>query len=509
MDIKKAKRFQKARIITQIVITTLFFFLFLDLKIIGFDNIEYASLFFYLDPLILISNYLATGKILSVLLFSLIPFFLTLILGRFFCGWVCPMGALNQFFSWIFRKSNKRKLINKQGLRIKYYVLIILLISTLLGANFVGWLDPFSILTRSMSTITPATENLLLKTVTNEKVYKQTAFQEFIKEEIVSDDMRTSSQPFLIGGLFIVLLLMNYYHRRFFCNVLCPLGAIYGLLARVGFLKLTTNTSCNSCKACSKECTYNGNPDDAFIKSECMLCFNCMTDCPTTSIEISIKPLKKVQQTQVDLGRRRILGSLAAGIALASLPGAALLAKPKAKHSFLRPPGAIKEEDFIDQCMRCGQCIQSCPTGFIQPSLLEGGIAGLWTPIVNAQAGSCNWECNECTSVCPTNALEKLTLKQKQQFKIGTAIIDKNRCYTYADGINCTLCYDACPTPEKAILYRKVDVWNYQGKKVNINQIYIDPELCTGCGICENICPRHDAAGIIISADDEIRDLII
>jgi len=419
------------------------------------------------------------------------------------------MGALNQFFSWLFRKSNRKKTIHKKGLRIKYYILFILLVSTFFGANLTGWLDPFSLLTRSVATLTPATENMLLKTLTNENTYNQTEVQNFVKEEIISKNTRTSSQPFLIGALFIFLLMMNYYHRRFFCNYVCPLGALYGLFARIGFLRLNTSSSCNSCKACKKECTYNGNPDDGFIKSECLVCFNCMIDCPTSSVEISIKSVKGKKQEKVDLGRRKVLGSIAAGVALASLPGAALLAKPKARHAFLRPPGAIKEEDFVDQCMRCGQCVQSCPTAFIQPAILETGIGGLWTPILNAQAGSCSWDCNECTSVCPTNAIEKLTLKQKQQFKIGTAIIDKNRCYTYVDGINCTVCYDACPTPEKAILFRKVELWNYQGVEVNINQIYVDPEPCIGCGICENLCPRDDAAGIIITADDEIRNLDI
>ncbi|MEI6051016.1 MAG: 4Fe-4S dicluster domain-containing protein, partial [Bacteroidota bacterium] len=161
------------------------------------------------------------------------------------------------------------------------------------------------------------------------------------------------------------------------------------------------------------------------------------------------------------------------------------------------------EHTFLDYCQRCSQCVQACPTGFIQPAISQAGIAGVWTPVVNAQSGYCEWSCNKCTQVCPSGAIEKLTLKRKQEFKIGIAVIDKDRCYTYADGYNCSVCHDGCPIPQKAIRYRETETWNYQGRKVNVKQIYVDPDRCTGCGICENVCPRTDAPGIFITAQDE------
>lgn len=174
--------------------------------------------------------------------------------------------------------------------------------------------------------------------------------------------------------------------------------------------------------------------------------------------------------------------------------------------TFHTPPGAIKEEKFVDKCIRCGQCIQSCPTNFIQPSLTKAGFEGLWTPIADCEKSYCKFDCNKCTTVCPTGAIEELSVKEKQEFKIGTAIIDKNRCFTYADGFNCTVCYDNCPTKEKAIQFKEVKMWNYKGRQVNVKQIYVLPDACIGCAICQQVCPREDDPGIIMTPDGETRE---
>ena len=184
-----------------------------------------------------------------------------------------------------------------------------------------------------------------------------------------------------------------------------------------------------------------------------------------------------------------------------------VISKKKSRRQFMRPPGALKETDFLDKCTRCGQCTQSCPTSFIQPAFFESGFEGLWTPVLDASAGYCLYECTKCVQVCPTEALKKMSLQEKKIFKLGTAVVNKTKCYTYADGMNCTKCEEVCPTPDKAIKFRKEEVWNFQGKRKVINQIYVQPDLCNGCGICEYVCPRHDEPGIFVTAEDEIREL--
>jgi polyferredoxin len=513
MKANTGKTIQRVRIFVQIFFTFLFFFLLLKSGQARTETFTFTDYFFYFDPLILILNFLATGKVLAIFLLSLIPLFLTLIFGRFFCGWVCPFGAINQFFSWLFRKSKKEKReADKRLLKLKYLILIAVIVSAIMGAHLGGWLDPFSILTRSTAiAVNPAVNHTIhqsLKTgATGESlpgkalapVYK------LAKKSVLTNKQRVYSQTVLVGLILVFLLMMNLYKRRFFCNYLCPLGALYGIVARFSIFNLKTNKECISCNACAKNCTYNGSPYKDYMKSECMTCFNCVPPCPKDAIDVSFGAPKKENRTTIDLGRRKIIGSTASGLVAAALPKTFIHSKSKI-HRFTRPPGSIKEKEFLSKCIRCGQCMQVCPTNFIQPALLEAGVEGIWTPILNPQTGYCEYECNKCTQVCPTKAIEALTIKEKKEFKIGTAVIDRNRCYTYADGYNCAVCEEHCPIPEKAIRFREVDTWNLEGKLVKVKQIYVVPDLCIGCGICENVCPRGDSPGILNSAEEESRE---
>ncbi len=489
----RSRTIQKSRIFFQAF--------FLVIFLIGFflpaisDNL--VEVFFWFDPLLLLMNFIAVKKIFYILLFSLIPLLLTLIFGRFFCGWVCPFGTINQFFTWLFRKSNrKRPGPGKAALNLKYLILIGLIVSGILGVHIWGWLDPFSLLTRSLSTLTSSVDYLAQKTSIVQK-----------GESVISDYQHVSVFPYLIAGLFFLFIGLNYYSKRFFCNVLCPLGAIYGLVARFGLRTLSTNDSCKTCVLCSKNCNYNSELDKDFSASECLVCYNCSTVCPKTAVETSFTISKREKTKKLDLGRRKVIGSVVSGIITAPLLKTTIDRVSK-KRLFIRPPGAVTESEFIENCMRCGQCVQSCPTSFIQPAFTEAGLEGLWTPIVNAKAGYCLFECTECTEVCPSEALKPLSLNEKKTFKIGTAIVDKNLCYTYSDGFTCTVCYDKCPTKEKAIKQREIEIWSFTGRLTKIKQIYIDPDLCTGCGICEYVCPRTDAPGIYITPADEQREKV-
>ncbi len=514
MQAKKGKQLQKIRIAVQVFFTVLFFYLLLAAGLSGAESFKYTDLFFYIDPLLLLVNSIATFKILPIFLLALIPVFLTLVFGRFFCGWVCPLGAINQFFSWIFRKKlqKEKKAPDKRLLRLKYALLVVILVSAVWGSHFAGWLDPFSLLTRSASTvISPsvnyAVEHSVKKGANPEDLVGKALapFYKFSKKTFLTQKQRAYSQSFLIGGIFFAILLLNLVRRRFFCNYLCPLGALYGLIARFSWFKLKLNDNCISCNACARNCTYNGSPYQDYMKSECLTCMNCVPDCPKDAVDTVFVLPGKENRPAVDLGRRRVVGSIAAGVFVGTLPKIALPVRSRL-HRFLRPPGSVPEKEFIAKCVRCGECMQVCPTNFIQPALLEAGVEGLWTPILNAQSGYCEFACNKCTQVCPTKAIEPLTVEDKKKFKIGTAVVDRDRCYTYADGYNCAVCEEHCPVPEKALRFREVELWNFEGKKVKVKQVYVVPDLCTGCGICENVCPRTDAPGIVMSAEEEQRE---
>ncbi|MEN8153963.1 MAG: 4Fe-4S dicluster domain-containing protein [Acidobacteriota bacterium] len=513
MSVKTNKK-KLLRIISQILFLVVFFYLLIRTGAAATESFVYSDYFFYFDPLLLIINFLATHTLAAIFLLSLIPVFLTLIFGRFFCGWICPMGTINHFFSWIFRrkKTSGVEVVEKKLLKLKYIILLFVIVMTIFGTNIGGWFDPFSLLTRSTTLVVNPSVNYLTET-TLKAGAKDTGIlakglkpvYNFAKEKVLPNKKRGYLQSVLIGIIFFLIIISNYYKRRFYCNYICPLGALYGLISKFSLLNLRVDTkSCKECNICSSGCTYNGSPFKDYLKSECMVCYNCEDDCTPDSITTEFR-FKGVERNKIDLGRRRMSGSIVSGIFLSSLPRISGVSISKT-HPFERPPGSVTEDEFLDKCIRCGECMQACPTNFIQPAFFETGIDGIWTPILEALTGYCEYECNRCTQVCPTNAIEKLTLEQKKEFKIGTAVIDKDRCYTYADGYNCAVCEEHCPVPEKAIRFREVDTWNFEGKLVKVKQIYVIPDLCIGCGICENVCPRSDAPGIINTSEEEQRE---
>ena len=146
-----------------------------------------------------------------------------------------------------------------------------------------------------------------------------------------------------------------------------------------------------------------------------------------------------------------------------------------------------------------------CPTGGLQPAWSEAGLEGLWTPRLVPRIGYCDYACNSCSQVCPTEAIEPLSIAQKQKVRIGLAAFDTNRCIPYAYGRDCMVCQEHCPIPTKAIYFLEVEVVDRNGQKRAIKQPRVDANLCTGCGICEHVCPFKDGPAVRVFSANESR----
>ncbi len=214
-----------------------------------------------------------------------------------------------------------------------------------------------------------------------------------------------------------------------------------------------------------------------------------------------------IDGSQIGLTRRSVLGAGLAGIGTALLFGVhPQSARKSFNPSLVRPPGSRAEDEFLEKCIRCGECMKVCPTNAIQPTLFEAGLEGLWSPILKMQTGFCEYECNLCTQVCPTEAITKIGLEAKKKVHIGTAFFDKNRCLPYAFAKTCIVCEEHCPTPKKAIWFEEIEVTNERGEKVTVKQPRINMDLCIGCGICENKCVIRDKPAVYVTSAGESRN---
>ena len=216
--------------------------------------------------------------------------------------------------------------------------------------------------------------------------------------------------------------------------------------------------------------------------------------------------IKPPKETKINLDRRTVVAAGAAGLFGALFVKVLPEAGGRNFHPVLvRPPGSLPESEFLSRCIRCGECMKVCPTNAIQPAVLQAGLEGNWTPVLNYNIGYCSYECTLCTQVCPTGAIQPITIEQKRKIKIGTAFFDRNRCLPYASQRSCIVCEEHCPIPKKAIWVELVEVTRRNGEKVTLKQPRVDLELCTGCGICQHSCPIADQKGIYVTSVGETR----
>ena len=507
---KKYKIIQSLRILTQILFFGLFFFLLLQTRFPGEDYIGKVESFFHFDPLLALTTLLASGTLYLSFILACITIILTLILGRVACGWVCPMGSIQQFFSFVFKRTKLHRPKHREDnyTAWKYLILIFILVSSLFTLNVVGLLDPFSFLYRSFVTgILPALNHVLSNFVGLVFSLNLPGISDSLIQFYETIDINhIFMQGLFLGFIFVGIILLNMTRERFWCRYLCPLGAFLGVMARWNILKIKIDMDkCTKCNLCNIQCETQAIPfpEEKWKSPECIYCFTCSSVCPTAAIDFKIG-LEPESIEAINLSRRRVLMTTFLG--LAAIPFFRLSpARSRASDKLIRPPGSIAEEKFLQKCIKCGECMKVCPTNGLQPASTEAGPEGIWTPVLVMKVGYCDYYCSLCTQVCPTGAIQELTIEAKNQIRMGTAWIDKNRCIPYKFGDNCIVCEEHCPVSPKAIKMLEVEAQLPDGSIKKPKAPFIDTETCTGCGICENKCPVVDAPAIYVTSIGESR----
>lgn len=463
------------------------------------------SLFFQLDPLAMFLTALAERVWLPGLGFTLATIAVTLIFGRVFCGWFCPLGATLDFLSWINPLGRKRPGRGREAdpsrwLLLKYGLLAVLAALALAGVQAIWFFDPLAIFVRTFSFnfnpwLNAGVDRLFawLLPAADFPGWMDTTYN-WLKEMVL--DVRSQVFPHagLVFWVFAAIAAAVLIRRRFWCRTLCPLGALLGLVSRWAWLRRDTG-GCNlACGACRDICRTNAiRSDNRYHPQECVMCMDCAVagkaGCPTGKTTFRFrrpgKPEAKQSPEAGPLTRAQFLGLLASGLVASQGCRKNAPASPAPAPAVLRPPASLPEGEFVQRCVRCGNCMKVCLTNVLQPSLWETGAAGIWTPRLEPSIAYCEYSCTLCGQVCPTSAIREITEEEKLRTRIGLAVVDRNRCLPWAEGTECLVCEEHCPIPEKAI--KREFFVNAHGQKVG--RPVVDPKLCVGCAICENKCP--------------------
>ncbi len=490
-----------------------------------------VRLFFEFDPLAALVNALATHALYRGLAWSLLIVLPVMFLGRFFCGWICPIGTVHHFFGnlqserkrgrqWI--ESNRYK----PWQRTKYAILVALLAAALCGSAIAGWFDPFSLLVRSLTlSILPAfnyAANAALTPLEHSPIGAVRA-PAAILHAVLSATVLNFRQPHfqlgaLLGLILIVLLALNLRVTRFWCRALCPLGALLGFAARWSILGLHKEAaSCDNCNRCLLHCQGGDDPIGTapWHKAECLLCLNCVDVCPQHSLRFRFFR-KRAEVAGPNLPRRKALAGLAAGLSAVPLLRAETAMGRSRNEHLIRPPGALEETEFLGRCIRCCECMKVCPNNALQPAFAEAGLEGLWTPVLAPRIGYCEPSCVLCSEVCPTGAIWNITPREKgwvvgvgqqnsQPVRLGTAFHDRSRCLPWALATDCVVCEEWCPVSPKAIDLEQVEVPDAAGNLKLLKQPHVDPSLCVGCGACEYACPLQEHPAVYVTSIGESR----
>lgn len=460
---------KKVRIILASIVFTLITLLFLDGSGLLHPYLGWLAKIQFL-PAVLALN---IGVIIALVA-------LTLLLGRIYCSVICPLGILQDLLARLNRKKN-RYTYSPALKWLRYTVLVVFVVLFVAGlGSIAGLIAPYSTFGRIIVT--------LAHPLTSSWVALALAF-----------------------GMLFLLALLAFLGGRTYCNTICPVGTVLGVLSRFSLMKMTIDTDkCKNCGKCAKNCKASclDAKNHSIDYSRCVVCGDCQSSCAFGAIHYrfagksGLSGISRTSGKNADTSRREFL--VGAGLAMASAAmaetklkvdgGLAVIEDKIAPERLtpLTPPGSLSARNLQQHCTACQLCISKCPNDVLRPST---DLAGLMQPVMSYENGYCRVECNACSSVCPTGAIRPITLATKSATQIGHAVWVAKNCVPVADGHECGNCARHCPSGAIQMVYP-------DGDESRAKVPVIDESRCIGCGACEYLCPARPFSAIYVEGHE-------
>ena len=448
---------------------------------------------------------------------------LTLLLGRIYCSVICPLGIMQDIIARLNRKKNRYSYSGEKRV-LRYAVLVVFVVLLVVG------LGAFAALLAPYSSYGKIAENLLRPVYLFGNNILASIAEHFNSYAFYHADVWIKSLPtFIIAAVsFVVIGYLAWRGGRTYCNTICPVGTVLSFFARFSLFKIYFDEDkCRKCSKCSKNCKascidYKNMTVDY---SRCVTCGNCLEQCSFDALHFGMRAKKKVERGErneeraekqgVDEGKRAfLLGAALAttGAAIAQVKkktdgGLAVIEDKEAPNRTtpITPPGSYSAKNMAQHCTACQLCVSECPNEVLRPST---DLMTLMQPTMSYERGYCRPECNRCSEVCPTGAIEPIKKEDKTSIQIGHAVWVKHQCIpvmTDADKdqetVECGNCARHCPTG--AILMVPLREDDEESPMVPT----VNAAKCIGCGACENLCPARPFPAIYVEGHEMHRVL--
>lgn len=428
---------------------------------------------------------------------------LTLLLGRVYCSVICPLGIMQDIFSWAAgRRTKNRFKYTKPHTLLRWGVLAVFVALFCLGfGSFALLIAPYSAFGRIaqnlLAPIWQAGNNLLALMAERIDSY---AFYS-------TDIWIRSVGTFIVAvATLLILAIIAWRKGRLYCNSICPVGTVLGVLSKYSLFKPIIDTEkCNGCNRCARNCKSSciDTKAHAIDYSRCVVCMDCIENCNQGAISYSLRKGKRVatptpKPEKASESRRDFLvatGLLAASAVKAQemkLDGgyATIIDKQAPpRENNITPAGSLSARNMTTHCTGCQLCVAACPSQILRPSTQ---LTTFMQPFISYEKGYCRPECNACASVCPTEAIKPISVEEKSSTQIGHAVWVKKNCVVITDDVDCGNCERHCPSG--AITMVALDANDPKSRKIPA----INAERCIGCGACENLCPSRPFSAIYV-----------